>query len=159
MVKLPSKLKEVSISNFKSFKEQTIILGDFNIIVGRNASGKTNFIEFFKFLKKALLEERRPFMPFIEWWSFLNVVWDGNEELPIGARLKFEIDKFDVEYEVFFSGVGGRFRILSERLEIKKWYCWNERSESSGLSITKNLSKRMQRNCDKPFQHSTKDYR
>lgn len=67
-----------------------------------------------------MLEERRPFLPFIEWWSFQNIVWEGEEELPIGAKLKFEVDEFDVEYELFVSGIGGHFRILSERLDIKK---------------------------------------
>lgn len=117
---LSIRLKEITLSNFKSFKEQTVTLADFNVIVGRNASGKTNFIEFLKFVKKILLDEHRPFMPFIEWWSLRNISWNGNEELPIGATFKFKIDKLDVEYELLFGRMGGRSRILSERLDVKK---------------------------------------
>ncbi len=113
-------LKEVCIKNFKSFKNLKIRLKKFNVVVGPNASGKTNFIEFFKFLKKSLVEVQRPYVPYIEWWSYRNIVWEGKEELPIEAVLKFKIDGYDVEYQVSFGGVGGFFRILYERLQIDK---------------------------------------
>lgn len=44
-------IKEVHLSNFKSFYKASIILGNFNVVVGANASGKSNFIQFFKFIK------------------------------------------------------------------------------------------------------------
>jgi predicted ATPase len=44
-------IKNIKISNFKSFNEIDVTLGDLNIIVGANASGKSNFIQIFKFLK------------------------------------------------------------------------------------------------------------
>ncbi len=45
------KLSKIEIKNFKSFNEVSIDLNDFNIIIGACASGKSNFIEIFKFLK------------------------------------------------------------------------------------------------------------
>jgi predicted ATPase len=42
---------QISLSNFKSYHQSTISLSNFNIVVGANASGKSNFIQFFKFLK------------------------------------------------------------------------------------------------------------
>jgi AAA15 family ATPase/GTPase len=45
-------VKSVSISNFKSFKQLDLNhLGRFNVLIGTNASGKTNFIQIFRFLR------------------------------------------------------------------------------------------------------------
>ncbi|RLF76088.1 ATPase [Thermococci archaeon] len=44
-------IKRIKAKNFKSFRELDVELGDFNIIIGANASGKSNFIQIFKFLK------------------------------------------------------------------------------------------------------------
>lgn len=44
-------ITEVKLSNFKSFHKASILLNKFNIIVGANASGKSNFIQFFKFIR------------------------------------------------------------------------------------------------------------
>ncbi len=44
-------IKKIKISNFKSFKNLEIELGKFNILIGSNASGKSNFLQIFKFLK------------------------------------------------------------------------------------------------------------
>ena len=43
-------LKRIEVKNFKSFKELKINLGKFNTLIGANASGKSNFIQIFKFL-------------------------------------------------------------------------------------------------------------
>jgi len=44
-------IKKIRISNFKSFKNLEIELGEFNVVIGANASGKSNFVEIFKFLR------------------------------------------------------------------------------------------------------------
>lgn len=44
-------IKRIKVSNFKSFKELDLDLGDFNVLIGANASGKSNFTQIFKFLK------------------------------------------------------------------------------------------------------------
>ena len=45
------KITKIDIRNFKSFEDISIDLNDFNVIVGASASGKSNFIEAFQFLK------------------------------------------------------------------------------------------------------------
>ncbi|MFC2155043.1 AAA family ATPase [Acidobacteriota bacterium] len=44
-------IKKIKISNFKSFKDLEVNLNDFNILIGANASGKSNFIHIFEFLR------------------------------------------------------------------------------------------------------------
>lgn len=45
------RLLNVQIKNFKSFNDISIDLNNFNILIGACASGKSNFLEIFKFLK------------------------------------------------------------------------------------------------------------
>jgi AAA15 family ATPase/GTPase len=44
-------IKRIRIENFKSFKKLDVELKDFNILIGANASGKSNFIHIFEFLR------------------------------------------------------------------------------------------------------------
>ena len=44
-------LKRIEVTNFKSFKELKVNLGKFNVIIGANASGKSNFVHIFEFLR------------------------------------------------------------------------------------------------------------
>jgi AAA15 family ATPase/GTPase len=110
-------LKKIEIKNFKSLKDCSIELMDFNVVIGTNASGKTNFVELFKLLRK-IYADREPF-PFLDWWGYDNVVWDKKEELPITVKLFFESDGYNYSFETIFTGVGGKFQILKEALEIE----------------------------------------
>lgn len=44
-------IKKIKIANFKSFKNLEVELGNFNVVIGANAAGKSNFMQIFKFLK------------------------------------------------------------------------------------------------------------
>ena len=44
-------IKSVRIANFRSFDDFELDLGQFNVIVGANASGKSNLLHVFRFLK------------------------------------------------------------------------------------------------------------
>lgn len=44
-------IKRIKVSNFKSFKNLDVELGKFNILIGANAAGKSNFIRAFEFLR------------------------------------------------------------------------------------------------------------
>ena len=48
-------IKHIKVQNFKSFKSLDIALDRFNIIIGANASGKSNFAQIFKFLNDIAL--------------------------------------------------------------------------------------------------------
>lgn len=44
-------IQQVHVENFKSFSELDIGLSRFNVVIGSNAAGKSNFISIFKFLR------------------------------------------------------------------------------------------------------------
>jgi AAA15 family ATPase/GTPase len=45
------KIKRIQVENFKSFNRLDIDLRDFNIVIGANASGKSNFIHILEFIR------------------------------------------------------------------------------------------------------------
>lgn len=49
-------IKTVKFVNFKSLSPQTVELGPLNVLIGANASGKSNFVDAFKFLQHCLLD-------------------------------------------------------------------------------------------------------
>ena len=44
-------IQHIHVENFKSFSEIDIDLSDFNVVIGSNAAGKSNFISIFRFLR------------------------------------------------------------------------------------------------------------
>ena len=44
-------IQQVHVENFKSFSELDVDLSPFNVVIGSNAAGKSNFISIFKFLR------------------------------------------------------------------------------------------------------------
>ena len=44
-------LKHLKVENFKSFKNLDLTFKQFNVVIGANASGKSNFVQIFNFLK------------------------------------------------------------------------------------------------------------
>jgi len=44
-------ITNIAVSNFKSFKDLDLNLGPFNVVIGANAAGKSNFVEIFRFLR------------------------------------------------------------------------------------------------------------
>ena len=44
-------IREIAVSNFKSFRDLEFSPDNFNIIIGSNASGKSNLIQIFKFIR------------------------------------------------------------------------------------------------------------
>ncbi|MDI3473508.1 MAG: hypothetical protein PWQ48_1789 [Thermotogaceae bacterium] len=45
------RVKKVDVKNFRSFKEVQVELGEFNVMIGANASGKSNFVQIFQFFR------------------------------------------------------------------------------------------------------------
>jgi len=47
-------IRKISATNFKSFKKLDVELDKFNVLIGSNASGKSNFVQIFKFLREII---------------------------------------------------------------------------------------------------------
>jgi len=52
-------ITRLKVSNFKSFKDIDVNLDDLNILIGGNASGKSNFIQIFSFLRDICVYDLR----------------------------------------------------------------------------------------------------
>lgn len=81
-------IQKIEISNFKSFKNLSIDLGKFNVLIGPNSAGKSNFIQIFKFLRDIVnsgLENAISMQGGVEYLRNLNLI--GKEEC-IHARLE-----------------------------------------------------------------------
>ena len=49
-------IKKIKVKNFRSFKDLKLNIGKVNILIGANASGKSNFVEIFRFLRDIVKE-------------------------------------------------------------------------------------------------------
>jgi len=88
-------IKTIEVSNFKSFDEFKVELKDFNVIIGANASGKSNFTEIFRFFRDIVddsLENAIAMQGGVEYLRNIN----------IGNSIDFSMKIFcgsDYEYE------------------------------------------------------------
>ncbi len=120
-------LKKVFIKNFKSLHDCEIDIGKLNVVVGANASGKSNLVEAFRLLKKIYVE--KDINPFSDWWGYNNVVWQRKEELPIIIGQLFDIEGYEVYFETNFTGAGGKFQIFREVLDIRGYLKFEKQGE------------------------------
>lgn len=111
-------LKEFEIMNFKSFKKVQLKFRDLNVLIGPNSSGKTNFLECFKLLKKAF-SVGRPYYPLADWWSYKNIVYKGDELLPIIFNFVFKLDNYTIKYMISFGFIDRSFSLLEEEITIE----------------------------------------
>lgn len=84
-------IDKIVVENFKSIKKLELKLQPgINLLVGPNASGKTNILEALYFLYKALVEEpaKTPYMPHTpEYWSPLDLVYGKDPSNHIAYRI------------------------------------------------------------------------
>lgn len=129
-------IKKIRISNFKNFRDLEIELGNFNVLIGTNASGKSNFIEIFKFLRDIPiwgLDNAISLQGGIEYFRNMNIGDSenfslevvSNRELKIlGPKTKKEkptgIDIYEIVYN-FTIGFqeGDKFKIIQDKLIYK----------------------------------------
>jgi len=85
-------IKKIRISNFKSFRDLEIELGKFNVLIGANASGKSNFIEIFKFLRDITnlgLDNAISLQGGVEYIRNINIGSSENFSLEVVLDLKY----------------------------------------------------------------------
>jgi len=86
-------IKSIRVKNFKSFKDLEIKLGKFNVLIGANASGKSNFVQIFKFMKDIAnhgLDNAVSMQGGVEYLRNINVGTSENFSLKIVYDEKYE---------------------------------------------------------------------
>jgi len=114
-------ITRLHIKNFLSLRDVDLPLGQRNILVGPNMSGKSNLIESLRFLTSVALSGAH--QAFLDRGGFHEVLWKGGTENRIALALKAEIpvesgqSPRSYDYEIsFVGGTTGAFAVEHERL-------------------------------------------
>lgn len=125
-------IKRLEVSNFKSFKKLELNLDKFNVLIGSNASGKSNFVEIFQFLRDIQrfgLNDAISLLGGVEYFRNVNI---GSEE-PFSLKVVFDIanpviwgfargkkgikiNELIYEISIDFKNEESKFKILKERI-------------------------------------------
>ncbi len=131
-------IKKIKIENFKSFDNLEINLNNFNVLIGANASGKSNFIHIFEFLRDIVKHDLKNAISMqgdIEYLRNVNIGNSKNLSMEITGNYengrgiigkKFEggfyvikmsemIYRFSIEFYKAKSG----FKIIEDKLSVK----------------------------------------
>jgi len=105
-------LKKLKVKNFRSLKDFEIIFGKFNVLIGENASGKSNILECINFLRDAMdsnlynaIEKRKIFE------GYNDIVYAHDDNNIITIEVEAEIEGKNVVYGVSFSGKYGIIKV------------------------------------------------
>lgn len=111
-------LRKITLRNFKSFRDSTFELGPLTLMVGANASGKSNFVDALRFLQGCARE--------LTLNEILSGRWEGGQQVwsPIRGGMQEIFNLFDktesFELEAFSELVSDvSTSVGSYRLEIK----------------------------------------
>jgi predicted ATPase len=131
-------IKRISVENFKSFSELDVHLSPFNVVIGSNAAGKSNFISVFKFLRDIARQGlvnaialqggpeyiRNTKIGHLKDMAF-NVVYEPEQQLEIlelpdrdSGLLGVKSSESMYEFSLRFHEAGNGFDIVNDRLVI-----------------------------------------
>ena len=126
-------IKELHASNFKSFERLELTdLSRFSVLIGANSSGKSNFLQVFRFLKDISRDGLRNAVSMQGGIDYLRnaklpphdisirVVYDPELEITMhrkSGQLRIRYRSFAYEFTLELTGKGQGYRIKSDRLE------------------------------------------
>ncbi|RLF69292.1 MAG: ATPase [Thermoplasmata archaeon] len=134
-------VRRIEVKNFKSFRDLKLDLKDFNVLIGANASGKSNFVDIFKFLKDISVHglDNAISMRGVEYVR--NMKRGNDKELSVGIVLDTSEIMFltdgssikmrDINYSFTLEFGAGKkgYRVASERVELKAEYYRGDKME------------------------------
>lgn len=132
-------ISKIRIANFKSFADQTVELNDFNLLVGANASGKSNFVQAFQFLRDIAthgLEDAISLQGGVEYLRHFGLA--GNEPLLFQVMIQGESQKVDRSVDVGKRSDAKPVRPISIRMPqeiVSLDYEFSLRFHKSGYSV------------------------
>jgi len=115
-------LEELKLTNLLSFggDSQPVSLGQLNVLIGANGSGKSNFLEAIGLLRSAPAELVGPVR---EGGGVRDWLWKGAKK-PVTATLEaavsHEAGPQSLRYRLSFTEAGARFEVTDERIENAK---------------------------------------
>ena len=127
------KIVKIRISNYRNFDDLSVRLNDFNLLVGANASGKSNFVQAFQFLRDIAnygLEDAISRQGGVEYLRnikiagsrplLFHVVMRGDMKwwlLPLGHD-KFNVTIHEIDYEFSFCENGSGYAVDRDRMRL-----------------------------------------
>ncbi|MBA7514463.1 hypothetical protein ES705_06492 [subsurface metagenome] len=128
-------IKKIQVKNFKSFKDLKIELGKFDVLIGANASGKSNFVEIFRFLRNIVnfgLKNAISMQGGVEYLRNMKIHasenfsvnifsdhkfgWLGRRRIKKGKIIAFDVDEVSWGFALKFKRRGSGFEIIREDL-------------------------------------------
>ena len=84
------RVSNLTLRNFKSFKEVSVPFRPFNVIIGPNASGKSNLVQAFRFLKDIFDHGLENAVSLQGGWEFLkNMAANPDEPIEISVEIEY----------------------------------------------------------------------
>lgn len=122
------KLRRLRVRNYRSLKSFDVTLGDFNVLVGENASGKSNILDCLKFVAEAV--EKNITSAVNKRGGYGKIVFGGNKDNDIEISVEFE----NGFYSFSFCEDNGYLRLIKEELKISGktllHYIWDREIEN-----------------------------
>ncbi len=128
---LPPAIRQIRVSNFKSFGDLQVDLPRFGVLIGANASGKSNFVQIFEFLRDLAQQGLDNAISLQGGIEFLRNMRIGSSS-PLSLQLIFENDiavtsdslrpeyirivSTAYEIRVDFAKRGSRYKTITEKL-------------------------------------------
>src|SRR4051812_16026279 len=114
-------LLHLDIKNFKSLRDVRVELGPVNVLVGPNASGKSNFLDVIQFLGDSVREDLGPALDSrggFERVRYRGADGEGPVRIHVGASVtRYSSPTAPDEYELSFTTRGGNVRRVDEEGE------------------------------------------
>lgn len=130
-------IKSIRVSNFKSFRELEVELGPFTVLIGANASGKSNFVQVFRFVRDIANDGLRNAVSMqggVEYLRNIKIGSSKDLELRAVSDEKYKItvaslarqvlvgvraNEVTYEFAISFSENGSTFEVGQDKLTLK----------------------------------------
>ena len=104
------KLLSLKAKNYRSLRDMSIKLEDFNLFIGANAAGKSTILDALRFLHEGM--HARDFeAPVFTRGGILNLAWKGEQAHQIDLAVVLQDDEESTEWSIQLTRQGHHFRV------------------------------------------------
>ncbi|RLI86830.1 MAG: hypothetical protein DRO76_03295 [Candidatus Altiarchaeales archaeon] len=135
-------IKRLKVRNFKSLRDFEVDFEKFNVLIGRNNSGKSNIIDCIKFLSNLMDERNLKIAIHRREESYKDIVYGRDYKNNISIEAVVELNGEEFTYRISFSGVNEDIRIEDDEIRIKsdrgeEIIRWEDRKDTYTLTFTR----------------------